>query len=985
MPHVLIGLGATGGQVLKAFRGLVEPQMHETQSLGMAVRFLLVDTVNEAPDDATQSVPEWRTGFADHERVDLHPADLKTRSTSTASHQSSRLLHERVERAMRGDDERSLAALCADSRRLGRLLLAGAAASFTAALDRAVASLQSDAAMPLTFHIVFGLGEGPGGGLIEVVAGIRLRWRDPRRARILVYGRLPDPDGSGDDGSSNRPSNTYAALVELNALAAGELAPQDFTSGELSVESRPALSAAYLFGGTLENGQPLSDEDVLETAAQFLRQRMEIDQAEGAGRDRLRQLEGGAYGGSGPDQQIWSQIASVPLLAFGSKRLVSPDGEIREALGLSFTRAGLLHLLHNHWQDGAGFVDEPSGAPAGAALRGDVESRWLISEDHLLLSQAILPAEASDKRWQSITDEWSSIMEGFKDLARLRERGKWLDTLIALCHRRYTEDFRNVGVAEFYRSRYAEAAGMAAEVRARIERDLIEGCRTGRWSLGDLAGIVDSLIGWQEERLAGIPERIARIRRSEDETRVRIIGVCQKWASLGPFARISGKCEAVLDECAVQLHDLNVKMTRAEAWAFAGQLLPAILTELQDLKQTIEAVVLRVADVVATIDRRLDRLADVLEAEPNAYVPVVRLFNRDRLRGIAAAVLTDEREQRDHATRMRDSLFANMDSQAGFQALLDHFDGSDPLHALHAIGDSRVDDAHANHVATAGEGVLRLTVLDQIREMYGSDPLALRSFFDTVVSATHCLIELNGTASATERRSFALLPHAGKPEAFAKQVRAGIRACAGAEMTLLDTGRSPFEIGIVTIQAVPALSEVASLAAFDAAYQARLFSDTATAFYDMHTVSTATDLKPLVTQVPEHQKEMAAGFNLPHLLIGLVRGLVYDRRGGSSGTDGFLLVPKDADGFDEQPVYLGTDLFASSEALPASTVALLSANNARALSDASPAQLDDWRQGVVSLVNRTKAERGNDPTDLIYRKFVEAGKTASQMLRGERR
>ncbi|BAI70762.1 hypothetical protein AZL_001240 [Azospirillum sp. B510] len=983
MAHVLIGLGATGGHALTAFRRIAEQDAQTEQPVGPDVSYLIVEAATDVAGAAP--ISDWlRSGtFLPEEFLLVHPSSLKHGAPRMPGHHFSRALYERVERAMRDDDDRHLAALCAQSRRLGRLLLACNAPSFMAALDRAVDALPSLGGAPLTFHIVYGLGEGPGGGLIEAVAGIRMRWRDPKRARIVVYARMPDPDDSGDDTAAAALANAYAAMVELQAIVAGEIGAADFTFGETGVDQHAPLNAAYLFGGSLENGQPLSADDVHEAAAQFLRQRIAIDRGDVDGK-RLRQLEDSANG-FGAGRFPWSDGGAMTVLAFGSKRLVSPEPEIREALVLSFARAGLLQLLHNNWRDGAGFVDEPPESPGGTTWPRDAESRWLISEDHLLLSQAFLPQDLADKRWRSISDEWSSVMEGFKDMARLQERPKWLDTLIALCHRRYAEDFRGVGVANFYRSRYMETVYMAAMVRASIERDLIDGWKDGRWSLGELAGIVDSLIAAQEDRLAAIPERVARIRGSEDETRARIIGVFQKWAALGRLARLSGKCEQILDECVIQLHELNVKMTRAEAWAFAGQLLPAILTELQNLRSIIESVTRSVADAVNALDQRLDRLGDVLEAMPNAYAPVVRLFNRDRVRGIAAATLTDERVQRHHVATMRDAMIGDLGPEQGFHDLLERFNGPNLTQTIRQIGQARIDDAHASHMGATGERVLRLTVFDQIRDMYGGDPAALRSFFDTILSATHCFAELTEPAAAQARRQFALLPRGAKQEAFSKQVRAGIRASAGSEIEFLETDQGPFEIGIVTIQTIPSLSRFTNLAAYDTAYQTRLFADTATAFYDMHTVSNATDLKPLTVQGGERQKEKAAGFTLPHLLIGVALGHVFRRKGDALEPDRYLLVPKDADGLDEEPILLGEDLLQSCDRLVPSTTALLCANNTLTLSAASPEQREDWLRSVVSLVNRVKADRGNDPVDPIYRKFVDAARTATQMIRGDHR
>lgn len=986
MAHVVIGLGPTGGQALAAFRRLVNQEYQSLQPAYAVVRYLHIDTGTDPGNGPQWQAQGLSVALTDAERLPVRPTSLAGARAKLGSHPASRYLYERVEQAMRADDERAIASLFAGSRRLGRLLLSLNAAELAARLEQAAAGLTATGDSPLTFHIVFGVGEGMGGGLIEVVAAIRLRHPDPNSARILAYGQMPDVAAAGGETASSPLSGAYASLVELHAMATGALAPADFAAGETLVDTTTTLNAIYLFGETQENSQPLAPEDVPEALAQFMLQRIGIDDTIGAA--RLRQVEDG-QGSFGAESYLWQEGETARLLTFGTKKLASPESEIREALALSFARAGLLQMLYNNWQDGAGFVDGPSPSSAAALVRRpETENQWLISEDHLLLSLAVLPEDAANKRWRAISDEWATVMDTFKEMARMQERAKWLDTFTALCHRRYAEDYRNVGVPGFYRSRYVETTAMATEVRTRIERDLFEEWRSGNRSLSEVAEIIDALIAVQDDRLAGIPERIARIRTSEDETRARIIGTFQKWASLGPLAKMTGKPDTILEEYAVQLHELHVKMTRAEAWAFANQFLPAILTELNDLKEVVAAVGAVLTDTLTAIDRRLDRLTDLLEATPDPYAPVVRLFSRERLRSVAATLSTSERDQIQQTTRLRGDLFAELGRPASFQDFARRFGGAALLRFVGEIGRRNADSAHATHLATTGERVLGMTVLDQIREMYGNDPSALRTFVDTALSATLCLAEINQTGPDKARRQYALLPRGAKPEAFAKQIRSVIRACATAELEFLETEQRPYEIGIVTIQSAVPLDQFANVPTYAAAYEARLFVDTATAFYEMHAVSAATPLMPIIQRAPERQKEKSASFNLPHLLIGMVLGHVYERSPGPATPGGLHLVPKDADGFDEEPVLLGADLIEASEQLGPSMMALLGATNSQVLDGtlyADPARRDGLRQALVTLVNRVKAGRGDDPADPLYRKYVEAAKAAAQMLKGDRR
>lgn len=987
MSHIIVGIGGIGSAAVRALRRLVYQEFRGSTPPQTRLDCLLVDTaLDPAAADPQARIFGRAVPLDDADILIVRPASLAAARARLGSHPASRYLYERVEAAARADDDRTLMALCDSIRRLGRLLVAQNRPALEARLRALCGGRGADPDRPMTFHVVFGLGDGMGGGLVEVIAAIRTLFPDAASHRILLYGHLPDVTESGGDAASGPLANAYAALVELHALATGAMAPAD--TGMAPGSAGATVNAAYLFGHQQENGAPIGGpEELFAALAQFLLQRTSIDDNIGAA--RLRQVEDG-QGAFGADDFGWQATDAARLLIFGTKKLASPDSEIGEALALTFARGALLQLLHNNWQDGVGFIEEPPPTDSASSFvrRTEVENRWMLSEDHILLSLSVLPEHAANSRWRAISDEWTSVMDAFKDMARLQERSKWLDTITTLCHRRYTEDFREVGVAAFYRSRYDQTATMATAIRKRVEHDLFEEWSSGARPMAEVRAIVDALLAQQEERLAKVDERIARIRASEDETRARIIGTFQKWAQLGSLARFTGKPDVLLDEHAVHLHELHVKMTRAEAWAFARRFLPDIVAELRDLKDVVDTTAGMLEAALKAVDQRLDTLADLLEAVPDTYSPLVRLFNRDRVRSVAAAFTTNEREQIQQSNRLRADLFVD-GRRSTFEAFNAGFADDGLLPFIIDASDRNARSAHATQVATEGERVLGISVIEQIREMYGNDPSALRTFIDTALSETQCFAELTPPdvgATPPARRQYVLLPRNAKPESFVKQLKSVVRSCAAVNLEFLETEQRPFEVGVVTVQSAVPLQQFAYVGTYAMAYEARLIVDTATAFYEMHTVSAATPLEPLIAKAPERRKEKAAAFGLPHLLAGLAVDIVYLRPAGPAGAECHLLVPKDADGFDEPPITLAPTLLESAEMLDAGTLALLSASLKQVLKSdryADPAQRERLRQAIVTQVNRVRAERGDDPADPVYRSFVEAGKAATRLLKGE--
>ena len=68
--------------------------------------------------------------------------------------------------------------------------------------------------------------------------------------------------------------------------------------------------------------------------------------------------------------------------------------------GQTGRQAGL-QLQYNRWSDGFGYMDEPVNSSFGEFVRlKETQQRWYLSDEHLSLSEGILPDEIKNKRWK---------------------------------------------------------------------------------------------------------------------------------------------------------------------------------------------------------------------------------------------------------------------------------------------------------------------------------------------------------------------------------------------------------------------------------------------------------------------------------------------------------------------------------------------------------------------------------------------------------
>ena len=234
--HLIIGLGGTGGNIIKAFRKRVYEEFGTNKipndKVGdVCVSYMWVDS-SERDMNETQS---WRTLG---KSVALDAGD-KVKINGASASILSRIEDYPGINAWIGDqnvwgkikggitDETG-----GQRRRLGRLLFAWNIDDFKYKLLNHMESLRNTSKEEkITFHICAGLAGGTGSGSVaDVIAQIR-DMPENHDCKIIVYAKLPEtstmpPMNWASSLGYYRP-NGYAALLELNALSVKEYKPYD--------------------------------------------------------------------------------------------------------------------------------------------------------------------------------------------------------------------------------------------------------------------------------------------------------------------------------------------------------------------------------------------------------------------------------------------------------------------------------------------------------------------------------------------------------------------------------------------------------------------------------------------------------------------------------------------------------------------------------------------------------------------------------------
>ena len=344
--HLIIGLGGTGGKVIRQLKKTIErsKDAHGNSPSDARFEFLYVDTSRDELDKKE----EWKVLGKE---IDLARSQYLINEVSSvrpvlSDPDSFPGLKGWIEPRSVFDLFMATTAGAAQRRKLGRLVFAQNASNFVKAVEDRLAVLESGPGgkVGAVIHVVCGLAGGTGSGsVVDAVAQIRHKCPDANQYRILIYAMLPEKNSrrvKDVAGFSPYYANGYAALSELNALAVGKYKPTHLLDGS-RLDHDIYFNGCYLVNNINEHSIQFEVEsEVPRIMAEFIFQKTMNKEWEGLGRaekgeNDIKNFES--------EDGIGKARAKL-FLSFGIKRVVVPEQEIKEFLAYGFAEplAGLL-------------------------------------------------------------------------------------------------------------------------------------------------------------------------------------------------------------------------------------------------------------------------------------------------------------------------------------------------------------------------------------------------------------------------------------------------------------------------------------------------------------------------------------------------------------------------------------------------------------------------------------------------------------------
>jgi hypothetical protein len=592
--HIIIGLGGTGGKIIKAFRKQVFLQFRDLNPKDVNIEYLYVDS---DPIIDKQSDPSWKilgksVQLPQSNLLNIQGANVQTRLDNLHDYPGIAAFiepKEQIQKVIKTGQGADV--LGGQKRRLGRLLLACKIHEFNNKLESLHKRITEEHSndQEVTFHVCCGLAGGTGSGtIVDVVSQIRAKYpysEKPPHRKIICYLFLPEEfPGAKDMGKYH--ANAYAALMELNALVLGEVQIVDISGQKVinnpkevrKLNERIPFNGCYLFTNVNEKNVSIKvDEDLPEIVSNFLFTKIV----------RVRNL-------NWPDLTRWENNENVDddheanefskrperslrFLSFGMKSLNVPEKEIEEYFVYHFCRSAILQLQFNKWTDDYGYIEPQHRSESN--FKAEWLNEWKITLEHLRLS---IHPHAEARSNKPFKDDWSDIANNFfsdsKNLLieeRVDELKKWF-------LKRYREQFRNLGVDQYFTTQRENIKEYYTQSARLIERSIFEKVISGTISIKEAEDIVQRTIKELEQTSSKIANIKKEIAKKKSELSDNFKDAEKKYKEHGFLSAILGESrESIAEKYCYYICNYYLCETDQRSYDFATEYINLLINELR--------------------------------------------------------------------------------------------------------------------------------------------------------------------------------------------------------------------------------------------------------------------------------------------------------------------------------------------------------------------------------------------------------------------
>ena len=761
--HILVGLGGTGGKVLKAFKKRLFQEFTPEERAKLPIGFLYVDTTDEMmhPGDKSWYVRGENAQFNENEYLFIKGISLDEIFASPSSYPGLK--------GVVGDPEvmqksiGTLGVAAGQMRRAGRILFGANVSMYLASLGNVYEKVSKISKASSTCIYIFGgLAGGTGSGsIVDVVAQTRMfpSFKEEYQSKggkatgtnIVAYVMVPEINPPAGWAMGPRyHANGYAALKELNALLCKAWKPYDLTgmspTGRLEFDGVRRISDGLMvYSNENEKGMRLdSHHELPQVVADFAYNKVFLEFNEFTTAELIRSANfenidepNEMYEKAKPGNLIPFRIKAVG--SFGIKRVVVPEEEIKEFFTYSLGRQSLLQLRYNNWNDDLGFRNAPANVDWADYVKGQDRKlgnpleNWRFSDKHLMLDIPILPSD--EGKWGSVQAYWGKVVP--KWLEDAQSTSQPIAKLNELCAKGLQTGFRAVGVSDFFSGKKEAREKHADEIVQRMESDLFDKWANGTFALYNLL----ELISETQEKVKQFEDRSVKLRQLLDKLEQERQAKAKEYNDAGLITRgLKGK--QMLAGYAEIMQKICQRRTEVEACGFAVDLLKVLLGKENTLRSRLEEFVGTVSDAIESSDKHVGALCKDKVDTDNLEGTVIRYYDQPKVKSFTETMIHSRKNQENISTAVRQEILKLIGTEKTFVRANAAID----LDALNSIFEKTVREKvisiHDNTLIEDREKLINRNILEQLSENYSSAE-DLQQFAKKVVSESGVLARFN--------------------------------------------------------------------------------------------------------------------------------------------------------------------------------------------------------------------------------------------------
>ena len=750
--HILIGLGGTGGKVLKALRKRLFLEFpNETDRAQLSIGFIYVDSTREMmqPGDPSFKVMGKDASFTESEFVDIKSVNLGQILDNVDNFPGLKNIV-RNGASMR-NTLGEVGAAAGQKRRAGRILFAANCNKYVAALraqyEKVRAISRKDS---VNIHIFTGLAGGTGSGaIIDAVAQARAQ-ASFRDAVITVYAMVPELEIPAGCQAGRYHQNGYAALCELSALNLGRFLPCDVIRGDehisLDLDSNKQFGL-MLYSNINENGVTVNSfTELPQLLADTIYFRMFLEYNADTTGDFIRGLSSENINDFCVEYSVKSKgndkerARTKAISSFGIKRVIYPEKRIIEHISYTIGQQVLRQMQYNNFKDDFGFVQESVKKDYKQLYINDAHLRdWRLSDSFLTLNEKIYD---TDKNFDSIQDYWKSTTNFYSyDDAKAADKNP-LKYLESFCEGEFKNNFRlKKGVEEYYQDKGDDRIlkEQASYIVERIERDLYTKWYEGQLSLDDLLHICDEILIYIKKRRANIDAEITtcdeKIKQYSDDAAANEYD----WSHASLIARAAGASARRYTDHQEILSDLYVEKTTKLAKKFQASLLGKLRAAFEEFHAQVTEFAGKLYISMEIAEKRIADRNQKSKGVADLSKAIIEVCEDEKMIKFERTIILDKHRQETLSGGLRKAIvgnrtFAHFDelaAQTTEDTIFDLFD-------LQLAGQIReIHDQECQQ-----DKILGMNILQQLQKVLLTDD-DIRRFASDVVNQSGVFLKLD--------------------------------------------------------------------------------------------------------------------------------------------------------------------------------------------------------------------------------------------------